>query len=44
MGLTAAEAMFVVQLMAFKWTEDAPFPSYMTLAKPPHGETYWAGF
>jgi len=32
-GLTAAEAMFVLQLMAFKWSEDAPFPSYTTLAK-----------
>lgn len=31
-GLTAAEAMFVLQLMAFKWGEDAPFPSYSTLA------------
>ena len=26
-GLTAAEAMFVLQLMTFKWSEDAPFPS-----------------
>lgn len=32
-GLTAAEAMFVLQLMAFKWTEQAPLPSYSTLAK-----------
>lgn len=32
-GLTAAEAMFVLQLMAFKWNENAPFPSYATLAK-----------
>jgi len=32
-GLTSAEAMFVLQLMAFKWSEDAPFPSYTTLAK-----------
>ncbi len=32
-GLTAAEAMFVIQLMAFKWSADAPFPSYTTLAK-----------
>jgi hypothetical protein len=32
-GLTAAEAMFVLQLMAFKWSEEAPFPSYTTLAK-----------
>jgi hypothetical protein len=32
-GLTTAEAMFVLQLMAYKWTEEAPFPSYSTLAK-----------
>ena len=32
-GLTTAEAMFVLQLMAYKWTEEAPFPSYTTLAK-----------
>jgi hypothetical protein len=32
-GLTSAEAMFVLQLMAFKWSEEAPFPSYTTLAK-----------
>jgi hypothetical protein len=32
-GLTTAEAMFVLQLMAFKWNENAPFPSYTTLAK-----------
>jgi hypothetical protein len=32
-GLTAPEAMFVLQLMAFKWDEAAPFPSYTTLAK-----------
>lgn len=31
-GLTTAEAMFVLQLMAFKWSEEAPFPSYGTLA------------
>jgi hypothetical protein len=31
-GLTASEAMFVLQLMSFKWTADAPFPSYHTLA------------
>ena len=32
-GLTVGEAMFVVQLMAFKWTQDAPFPSYKKLAR-----------
>ena len=31
-ALTATEAMFVLQLMAFKWTEDDPFPSYKRLA------------
>jgi hypothetical protein len=31
--LTAAEALFVLQLMTFKWTEAAPFPSYSTLAR-----------
>jgi Helix-turn-helix domain len=32
-SLTVSEAMFVVQLMAHKWTPDPPFPSYRTLAK-----------
>lgn len=32
-GLTVSEAMFVLQLMAFKWTGNAPFPSYKTLAR-----------
>ena len=32
-GLTHSEAMFVLQLMAYKWTSKAPFPSYGTLAK-----------
>ena len=32
-GLTVSEAMFVLQLMSFKWTGDAPFPSYKTLAR-----------
>src|SRR5579872_6120930 len=31
--LTAGEAMFVLQLMSFKWNEQAPFPSYKTLAQ-----------
>lgn len=32
-GLTHAEAMFVLQVMAFKWDERAPFPSYALLAQ-----------
>jgi hypothetical protein len=32
-GITTAEAMFVIQLMAFKWDEAEPFPSYETLAR-----------
>ena len=32
-GISVAEAMFVLQLMAFKWSKDAPYPSYSTLAK-----------
>jgi len=32
-GLTAGEALFVLQLMCFKWTAEAPFPGYKTLAK-----------
>lgn len=32
-ALTVSEAMFVVQLMAHKWTPEPPFPSYRTLAK-----------
>jgi hypothetical protein len=31
--VTSAEAMLVIHLMAFKWTVDAPFPGYRTLAK-----------
>lgn len=30
--LTPAEALFVIQLMAFKWDKSAPYPSYSTLA------------
>ena len=26
-GLTVGEAMFVLQLMAYKWSDEAPFPS-----------------
>ena len=32
-SLTSGEALFVLHLMAFKWGEDAPYPSYKTLAK-----------
>jgi hypothetical protein len=31
--LTSGEALFVIQLMSFKWNEKAPFPGYATLAK-----------
>lgn len=31
--LTSGEALFVIHLMDFKWGEDAPWPSYRTLAK-----------
>lgn len=31
-ALTVGEAMFVLELMAYKWSEDAPFPSYKSLA------------
>jgi Helix-turn-helix domain len=30
--LTVGEAMFVLELMSYKWTEKAPFPSYKSLA------------
>jgi DNA-binding MarR family transcriptional regulator len=30
--LTSGEALFVLQLMGFKWDEAAPFPGYKTLA------------
>jgi DNA-binding MarR family transcriptional regulator len=33
LGLSHSEAMFVLQLMSFKWNEKAPFPSYKTLAQ-----------
>lgn len=32
-SLTPSEAMLVLQLMAFKWTEDDPFPSYALIAE-----------
>jgi hypothetical protein len=31
-ALTVGEAMFVLELMAYKWSENAPFPSYKSLA------------
>lgn len=31
--LKPAEAMFVLQLMSYKWDENAPFPGYKTIAK-----------
>lgn len=31
-ALTVGEAMFVLELMAYKWSEEAPFPSYKSLA------------
>lgn len=31
--LTPAEALFVIQLMAFKWDGSDPFPSYGTIAE-----------
>lgn len=33
LNLSNSEAMFVLQLMSFKWNENAPFPSYKTLAQ-----------
>lgn len=32
-ALTAGEALFVLQLMSFKWDRELPFPSYKTIAK-----------
>lgn len=32
-GLTPSEVVLVVQLMSFKWTREAPFPSQKTLAQ-----------
>ena len=31
-ALTVGEAMFALELMAYKWSENAPFPSYKSLA------------
>lgn len=33
LGITSSQAMFILQLMSFKWTESAPFPSYKTLSE-----------
>jgi hypothetical protein len=32
-ALSTGEALFVLHLMEFKWTEDAPFPGYATIAQ-----------
>ncbi len=31
--LRPSEALFVIQLMSFKWDAEAPFPKYATIAK-----------
>jgi DNA-binding MarR family transcriptional regulator len=31
--LTHGEVLFILHLMTFKWEEDAPYPSYQTLAR-----------
>lgn len=31
-ALTVGEAMFVLELMSYKWSDSAPFPSYKSLA------------
>lgn len=31
--LTAGEALFALELMTFKWSSDAPFPSYERISK-----------
>ncbi|MBS1984311.1 MAG: helix-turn-helix domain-containing protein [Bdellovibrionales bacterium] len=31
-SLTVGEAMFVLELMSYKWSANAPFPSYKSLA------------
>jgi hypothetical protein len=33
LNLSQSEAMFILHLMSFKWNENAPFPSYPTLAQ-----------
>jgi len=33
LGLSTGEFVFVLELMVFKWDEQAPFPSYNTLAQ-----------
>jgi DNA replication protein len=32
LGITNTEAMLVIHLMHYKWDEDAPYPSFKTLA------------
>jgi len=31
--LSSGEALFVLHLMSFKWTSEAPYPSYRTIAR-----------
>src|SRR5581483_9097008 len=33
LNLTTNEAMFVLQLMTFKWDKDDPYPSYAAIAR-----------
>jgi hypothetical protein len=33
LGLSGSEAMFVLQLMTFKWDAKSPFPTYATIAE-----------
>lgn len=33
LGLSTGEIVFVLELMVFKWNDQAPFPSYNTLAQ-----------
>jgi DNA-binding MarR family transcriptional regulator len=32
-SITHGEAMFVIHLMSFKWTEKSPYPAYKTIAE-----------
>ena len=33
LGITTSEAMLIIQLMSFKWTDQNPYPSFTELAK-----------
>jgi DNA-binding MarR family transcriptional regulator len=33
LGISTGEAMFIIHLIRFKWTEEAPFPSFVQVAK-----------